>query len=753
MAQRLTEATLLEAAKGNQEPQLVFKIDGYDRVFGAVLIKKYIRVGDPDLFVDGSWFIGGVRSRENQANYISFQGGTSNTITQQLDQDAGAVSSASAFTVRLIDKHEEITQLITPDLITEDLMGRNARVYLGYKDTAFPEDYIEIHAGRIEDLSAGAGYIDFVVTHPEQKKRQNLFFKVETELAEDISAGATSLTLAPSTDMSKVLAPVLGPDGATYDESIGFYLRIDDEWIKYTGVTGNVISGIERGQHGTAAVEHQSGARVETGIGLEGTAMELALKLMMSGRNGPSVEGLKVSAFVYDIPFVGVLADPRVVQFKELDLARQFGVRRGDFLTVQGAGEEQNNFEKALIEDVFFIEGYGTYLLLGTQEIIKEIDTEATCSIRSQFDCLGHGLAMSGTEVDVDRHMLYFTRYLSSFNYRFLLRDTIEAQNFISKELYRPAACYSIPRSGKCSVGFHAPPLPLDEVKILNDRNIQNPSTLVLKRSLNKNFYNTIEYRFDESPLEDDFLSRVTKEDSASLTRVKVGPKLLEIEARGLRSDLNAANLIQQSNQRRFNRYRFGAEYLENVQLLYGQGFNVEVGDIILLNPKSLKLADTLKGSRDKEPKFWEVQNKQQTLSPGGVTVTLADTNFSTQKRYGLISPSSLVKSGEDERTFSITASFTKQQGENEWRKWTKLAGEVVMLEVRSPDASRRGHAILARIFGNTMELASDLGFVPEAGDLVQLSPYNDQVDLSKLLYTYMKDSDFDDGKPQYAMY
>jgi hypothetical protein len=185
MATELTNTAQIKSENRTQEPQLVLQIDGVETVFGIGQVKKFVRVGDPELFIDGSWKIGGLNPYEEQLDAIDLNA-SSNTISQQLLQDKGGTSSVPSIQISLVDLNEEITRLITPSEVVEDILGRKASVYLGYQETAFPQDFVRIFSGVIDEVNAGSTII-LNVAHPEQKKRVELFQKITTELTADLN--------------------------------------------------------------------------------------------------------------------------------------------------------------------------------------------------------------------------------------------------------------------------------------------------------------------------------------------------------------------------------------------------------------------------------------------------------------------------------------------------------------------------------------------------------------------------------------
>lgn len=183
MAFSLTEGAKDKQNFIKQEPSLVLEIDGYSKVFGMHKLVKYTRIGGTGLYIDGTWEIGSTYVDKTVQDWISLDGTTS-TISQQLLQDKGGTSSITSFQISLIDFNELVTALISPNVVLDDILGKEAFVYLGYKDTLFPQDYILLFNGIIDEVES-SGMIKLNIANPEQKKRQDIFVSAETSLSQD----------------------------------------------------------------------------------------------------------------------------------------------------------------------------------------------------------------------------------------------------------------------------------------------------------------------------------------------------------------------------------------------------------------------------------------------------------------------------------------------------------------------------------------------------------------------------------------
>jgi hypothetical protein len=167
----------------NIEPNVVMCIEGYEFCFGAQITKVYARIGQDGLLI-GGFILGGVTKDETILDYISLDG-TSTSISQQLDTDKGGSSSTQTMKIRVIDFDQKVSRLISSGFDVDDCLYRNVKISLGFKQGAFPDDYIDLFNGKIQTIESGSGFVEFTIAHPEDLKRSEIFQKVETKLVAD----------------------------------------------------------------------------------------------------------------------------------------------------------------------------------------------------------------------------------------------------------------------------------------------------------------------------------------------------------------------------------------------------------------------------------------------------------------------------------------------------------------------------------------------------------------------------------------
>jgi hypothetical protein len=690
---------------------MVLAIDGIDVVLGALEVLEYIKIGQTGLEIGDDWTIGGLGAAENQRDILSVEGSTT-SITQQLLQEKGGTGSVSSVRIAAIDKDGYMTELISRPTQPLEILGRQATLYLGFNNTAYPDDFIEVFKGIIDDIEAGAGKVTLNLAHPDQKKRQEIFRQVKTTLDGAVLAADTTLVLAST-------ANLLSPPPV--DTSLTCFVRIGDELIRYTGISDNELTGCTRGQLGTTAADHDDGAEVTSFYRLQGSMVDLALKLMMSQETPTAyANNVAVESFVA----AGASGtNDNWVFFKNIDLVARYNVRAGDTLSTVFA--TSNNIFR-VIEEIE-VTDEGTIVTVAGAALVLETDSPGIASFISKYDVLGVGLGMKPNEVDIDEHLALEERFSASFpDYDFYIKDTINGRDFIHEQLYFPAACYMLPRKGRASIGFTSPPLAIDVLKFVDSDNVKNPGSLKVRRTTAKHFYNTVVYKYDEDPLEDKFRAGTITLDATSRQTIGTDSDFV-VEARGLRQSSETNTLISLNSRRFLDRYKNAAESIENIQMFFGDGFDTEAGDVVAFGDNALKLSDTTRGDRAWDVRLMEIANKKLDIKSGTVTLTIIDTNYASDARYGVISPSSRVAAGSSTTTVKLeSAAYGLGNLTREREKWEDYIGEAII--VRSEDWATVYETTLVGFHASDPLLmeVEDMGGTPVAGMVVDIPPYPD---------------------------
>ena len=750
----LTTNALNALENVNIEPKIILQVDGVSTLYSATAIRELVRIGD-DLEI-GDFIIGGYKNADNQSEIISFTN-SQTRFKDSLEPDKGRSTSVTSLKIRLIDKDLEATKLITPGEVVPDVMYRKAKVWIGFgNDTGFPEDYIVIFRGVIDDIMSGPGFVDLNISNTDQKKRQSLFSKLDAE----IPAAITDVqTVVEITNIDTLVEIVNDPATGIPDPTLKKYLVIEDELMEYTaigtegaGANGGTNLTVTRGQLLTTAVSHSIDTPVASYYVLEENSLTLALKMMLSDEAQSSYVTLTSQSVNQINPSLNV---PNTFVFKGQLIQFLNNVQVGDFVTTSGFTNPANNLA-SLTKIVDIVETADASYILVDATLADELDTSGTVVFTSQYNTLGTGLGMVPDEVDIDQHNLIRTRFLIGANVRHYIKDTLEdIKDFIDLQLYFPFAAYGLSRSARSSVNYTIGPIPGDSTPLLNITNIKDPKTIVLRRSLNKNFYNTVIYKYDPEvdPESERYLRGTVVLDATSKFRIPIGNKPLTIPADGIREELNGKQLSTSAGQRFINRYKFGAEYLRNVKLQFSVAVGVDVGDIALVDFTGLKVSNTIDANRTKPSAFFEIISRSVDIKTGEITFDLVDTNYSTQTRYGLFSPSSLIDTVVSDKKFNIKQSFGSQFGTEEYRKWEPYVTlkDFPYVRIHNSDWTLVDEKQIVDLSNNQVTLDSDLSFTPTVDMIMELSNYkSDQTDNVKLMYAHANQAGFADGTDPY---
>ena len=726
MALELSARAELLSRKTNIEQQIVLCIDGIPLCFGAQAVLRFWRIGDEGVKIGNIGLkIGGLIGEENSRAYFSLNGST-NSITQQLDIEQGGSGSITKFNVNLIDKNQELTRLFTPGQTVTDLLGREATVYFGFANSSFPDDFIVLFNGIIDQTNASPGSWKITIAHPQVLTNVDLFTKKDSSLNGAIDSSQSSIVLV---DSSNLLLP---------QDTIRTAVQIEDEIIEYTGISGNTLTGCVRGIEGTVANSHDNEEEVSSVYIVEDRPINLALKVMLSTQDKFYVDNLNVGQFVR-IDTTTTIQD--AIQFFNFNLQNELGIVVGDIVTVTGASEAANNVIDAPITNITQ-NNFGTVLILGGAGLVEELDTSAVVKIKSKYDVfpvtiggVSAGCNMKAKQVDVGQHER-FEELLSSSqpDYKFLIKETVKAKDFLVNEVYRPAGFFQIPRKGAYSIGATLPPLVLDTLAQIGLNQIKNPGNLAINRSLGRNFFNTIIYKFNEDSLESGkFLAGEILFSQRSINRIPTGSKSLNIESRGMRDDVQTRNFITRQSRRYNDRYQFASESVQ-IETLYKDGFDVEIGDTVLFGEPALQLPDSNTATRNFVPRLMEVQQKTMDLKQGKISLTLVDMGFGLDGRFGVVSPSSFVDADSTNSVIYLQKSFTTGEFENERDKWSDFILENII--VHSVDWSFIEEVKLQAFDNdstNGIIIDPPLSVSPPSGYLVNLPYYPNDTDSSFL--------------------
>lgn len=485
--------------------------------------------------------------------------------------------------------------------------------------------------------------------------------------------GSASLGIGSTIDLVDATGFLSPADSGT----LRTFVQIGEELLEYTGVSGNQLTGVARAQNGTVGAFHDANSEVRQVVKLSGNGIDLSLKLMLS--RGPTnfASGVSIHSIVYFNP---TTSQANTLFFDDIDVETEHGVSEGDYCTVSGAGIGGNNVVENRVIEVGKILGGSFVVLEGP--LVSEPTTSATAQFKSQYNTLPIGMGMLPVEVDVKQHQFIRDTYLPTFSYGLFERGIEDGKTFLEKEIYLPMTCFSVPRKGRSSAVYTVGPLPTTEVVELNLETVTNPQNLIVKRSTNENFHNSVLFQYDFDPVDSKFTKTLEKNSESST--VVADKKQFAILSKGLRTDEQAATLADRAGRRWLRRYESGAEYIKGIGVIFSRGYQMEIGDIVAVNMADLKLSDFSTGTRAGGIKLMEILNKIIDTKTGEVSIDVVNTSFGFGDRYGLISPSTKLLSGSTTTKLIMEKSWGTRAFEPESKKWRDYVGQNVI--VHSPD-------------------------------------------------------------------
>jgi hypothetical protein len=658
---------------------LIVDIEGVDLLSNRPIFKRLrygepgVEYGDPGIVYGGLIEIPGVR------DILSLQG-ASLTVGQKIEpeQGRGAISTLS---LSFVDKDQYMTQVVSPGVIVPEILGRQVKVYIGYEQIAYPEEYTLIFRGRVSMTSAQSGRITIQLSDPNIARKQQIFYAATTTLSAGISDVDTTIPVVSNSDFHE---QILGPDG-TYDGAVKTYIRIGDEIIEYpaTGFGVNEFTSVTRGARGTTAEAHLISDDVESLIEIEDHAIDMALKLMLSGYEG----AYKSSVDIEHLRFTG-LVDPAQIENGIIlpfgvDADRDHGIAEGDYITITGDPTPSNN--KTVIvtgfQDLF---DEPNRVILTDDTFVSSSVTPAVMSIRSQYDVYPttFGVKLTGEDVDIKRHVDLKNGFLSQSenSMRFFLDAPESCKDFIEKELWLPLGCYSLTRFGRISMNITKPPFADLRLSFLNSDNIKEPQTIKPVRALNnRKYFNEIQWTLDYDD-EGDSRREIKRLDTESLSLTGIS-KVLPIKGRGIRTDLGFDAVIDRRTSPLLQRYRQCAT-LMTVKVNWEAGSLIEAGDIVVVEDnKTLFITNYRSGERDLTTEMFEVIDRKLNFAKGDVSLTLlGGIEGDITDRFATISPSSLVGVSSTTTRIRIKESFGEIFPGREQDKWIDYVGLPIIV-------------------------------------------------------------------------
>ena len=702
---------------------MVFEIDGVPSVYSIQPTFHKLAYGDPYTYGASGLYYGALVQVGNNKTYISEK--STMTISQRLEPEQGRAST-STFSVVLIDKNAEISALVgTAGSVVSEMLGRSARILVGFANTTYPSDYYVAFRGVITNIQTQSGQVTFTVGDANQKRRQAVFQVQKTLNTSSITSGATTI---PTNDASAFYQPILGPD-STYDSNVTLYCTMESEIIQYSTSTVTQINVVSRGARGTVAAAHNINTEITHTAQIYGHPLTLALKIMLSGWNGPFISGLVPQAVGTNL-----ISGSGVINAIVLPAAKNatldYGLTVGDWVTVSGSALGNNGtYQITAIENGL---EPNNILRIGTS-LTLETGGSLALSLRSKYDTLptAMGLKLSPKDVDVAGHEDLRDNFLNTGNYLMSLymNSQIVGKDFIESQLYYPVGCYSLTRYGQLSVNQTRSPVASANLQFLNLSNVLNPENITNARGLNnRKFFNSIQFQYDVMDDNSTYQSVLRSLDTTSLNLIGI-TSIMPINSLGLKTSLGADTLVSRVSLNLLNRYKRAA-YEISIKVNFQVGSKIEAGDVVALQDNGyLQITDYNTGLRNLGTQLYEVTDRTMDLKTGEVTLKLVSgITGSAADRFGVVSPSSAISNAAASTTTSlrVDSSYNPTGTADETIKWQDYIGQTV--RVRNEDYSVSGESVLLSTSNAsvpyTLNLAAPLGFTPTYGMVVEIPQY-----------------------------
>jgi len=154
-----------------------------------------IRYGDPGLVYGGLIPIPGLKAIISPNSNM--------VISQKIEPEQGR-GSAGTYSMEFVDKDGFMTEFVTPGKSFSQIMGgRLVKIYLGYANTSYPEDYFVVFRGYVSSINIAATKVILQFTDANLKRRQQNFFlgkglvysAVKTFAPGDVNVGTDTITV------------------------------------------------------------------------------------------------------------------------------------------------------------------------------------------------------------------------------------------------------------------------------------------------------------------------------------------------------------------------------------------------------------------------------------------------------------------------------------------------------------------------------------------------------------------------------
>jgi hypothetical protein len=759
MALKLTDNLRDQIRTPNPNPTMVAEIDGYLNKLSNVKLKRNIRIGDAGLIIGNDWVIGGFTDLENVDALLQMDSGTTTKLVQKSDPSRGQSSSVTQMALAILDYNELATELVSPNFILTEILGKRVTIRSGALETSYPEDYNIVFRGTIQSLKSSANTVLLILSGTDEKKRvsvsavkqvqtnselnyrsvtfQDILYINRTDLVNQVtityvdggSAGSEVVSLLSTYSIQVLIdagastashikkaiensalsnqlvtvkingnssafqgvgSAILGIDTVVSGDFSSFIepqdilttlATVKGELLQYANKSSTQLTGVARAVQGEA--EYLSTDKtVNQVLRFQDHGINIALKLMISGSPEYYLENLKVKSFQFYS--ISIIID-NALFFDVYDLEQEHGIVAGDTITITLATNGVNNVVDAIVQEIGQA-GNGSYIIL-SQDLFTEGTTNAVAKFKSKYNTLPIGMSMLPKEIDILQHEYVRDVFLPIFPMDIKTKEIEDGKKFLDEEIYKPMACYSVPRKGRSSLVHTTAPLPNYEVITIDTSTCENPAALQVQRSTNENFVNQIQFDYDFDVITGDYKTHKNYPENVDKSIIDVGAKPLILKSKGMTTLNGALDVTNNMADKYLRRYSVGADFIKGIEVSFAFGYQLEIGDVVAVDYSSLKLSDFSSGNRSGIVKLMEITNKTLDLKTLQVMIDVVNTIFGFGDRYGLISPASLVDIGSTTGQIKLQKSWSTKPFQLESTKYKDYIGQNIV--VRTDDFSQ----------------------------------------------------------------
>lgn len=204
-----------------------------------------------------------------------------------------AATSINTNSVRLLDKQNKVSELF----------GSNPQI--------FQNELLEIWLGRSNEDMDFSDYLKLTDTYVYKVSKQDNAYTFSTREAKDrLSTGAFN-------DQAKLAVDILAATTTiTLQDTTGLatsgLFKLNEEFISYTGIAGNNLTGCVRGEQGSTPADHEAGDDIYIAEVVQDNPITLLLQCLISSGGGG----------VYDVLPDGAGIDQTLIDIDEFEQIR-----------------------------------------------------------------------------------------------------------------------------------------------------------------------------------------------------------------------------------------------------------------------------------------------------------------------------------------------------------------------------------------------------------------------------------------------